>query len=84
LILADEPTGNLDSATGSEILDVLSAQVAETGAALVMVTHSTTAAERAHRVLHLRDGRLSTDGPAPPPPPAAVGGRVARPAVGTR
>ena len=59
LILADEPTGNLDSATGAEILDLLGEQVAETGAALVMVTHDAGAAQRAKRVVHLRDGKLT-------------------------
>ena len=58
LILADEPTGNLDSATGAEILDVLAAQVSDAGAALMMVTHDPGAAKRAGRVIHLRDGRL--------------------------
>ena len=58
LILADEPTGNLDSANGSIVLDVLAEQVAEAGAALLMVTHDETAAKRADRVLHLRDGHL--------------------------
>ncbi|MDQ1373554.1 MAG: putative transport system ATP-binding protein, partial [Actinomycetota bacterium] len=64
-ILADEPTGNLDSATGTVVLDVLSAQVAEAGAALLMVTHDTSAASRAGRVLHLRDGHLEA-APAKP------------------
>jgi putative ABC transport system ATP-binding protein len=64
LILADEPTGNLDSATGAAILDLLSAQVAEAGATLVMVTHDLAAAGRAEHVLHLRDGRLEAE-PAP-------------------
>ena len=59
LILADEPTGNLDSATGTQILDLLCAQVAEAGAALVVVTHDPAAAGRAQRVLSLRDGVLS-------------------------
>ena len=59
IILADEPTGNLDSATGAAILDVLSAQVEEAGAALLMVTHDAGAAARAHRVLHLKDGHLT-------------------------
>ena len=59
LILADEPTGNLDSATGTEILDLLAEQVAESGAALVMVTHDAGAAKRAKRVVHLRDGKLT-------------------------
>jgi ABC-type lipoprotein export system ATPase subunit len=58
LILADEPTGNLDSANGAIVLDVLAEQVAEAGAALLMVTHDETAAGRADRVLHLRDGHL--------------------------
>jgi putative ABC transport system ATP-binding protein len=58
LLLADEPTGNLDSATGAELLDVLCEQVAEDGTALLMVTHDADAADKADRVLHLRDGRL--------------------------
>ena len=58
LILADEPTGNLDSANGAIVLDVLAEQVAEAGAALLMVTHDDSAASRADRVLHLRDGHL--------------------------
>jgi len=74
LILADEPTGNLDSATGSEILDLLSAQVVDAGAALLMVTHDAGAASRATRVLALRDGmleqRAADDDPALRPLPA--------------
>jgi putative ABC transport system ATP-binding protein len=58
LLLADEPTGNLDSATGAEVLALLAGAVAEAGTALVMVTHDEGAAARADRVLHLRDGRL--------------------------
>jgi predicted ABC-type transport system involved in lysophospholipase L1 biosynthesis ATPase subunit len=66
LILADEPTGNLDSATGADVLDVLTAQVADAGASLVLVTHDADAASRAHRVLHLKDGKLvSTERTAP-------------------
>ena len=64
LILADEPTGNLDSATGADVLDVLTAQVADAGASLVLVTHDANAASRAHRTLHLKDGKL-TDLAAP-------------------
>ncbi len=59
LLLADEPTGNLDSATGAEILDVLCDQVSDDGTALLMVTHDIGAAKRANHVLHLRDGRLA-------------------------
>ncbi|HEY8527789.1 MAG TPA: ABC transporter ATP-binding protein [Acidimicrobiales bacterium] len=62
LVLADEPTGNLDSATGASVLDLLYGLVAEDGTALVMVTHDQQAAARADRVLHVRDGRLR---PAP-------------------
>jgi ABC-type lipoprotein export system ATPase subunit len=58
LLLADEPTGNLDSATGAAVLALLAEVVAERGTALVMVTHDQGAAELAGRVLHLRDGRL--------------------------
>lgn len=53
LLLADEPTGNLDPATAAKVMDALIAQSREHGAALVLVTHSETAAARADRVLHL-------------------------------
>ena len=53
LILADEPTGNLDPATGERVLDVLRAEVRETGSACLLVTHSVAAAVRADRVLRL-------------------------------
>ena len=61
LILADEPTGNLDPQTAERVMDLLSAQVRRVGAACVLVTHSRTAAARADRVLTLtatgmRDG----------------------------
>ena len=52
-LLADEPTGNLDPTTAARVMDVLLAQTREHGAALVLVTHSATAAARADRVLHL-------------------------------
>ncbi|MGH6640449.1 MAG: ABC transporter ATP-binding protein [Polaromonas sp.] len=53
LLLADEPTGNLDPTTASKVLDALIAQTREHGASLVLVTHSEAAAGRADRVLHL-------------------------------
>jgi putative ABC transport system ATP-binding protein len=53
LILADEPTGNLDPATAERVMDLLQAQVRTQGAACVLVTHSRAAAERADRVLTL-------------------------------
>ncbi len=56
LILADEPTGNLDPETAERVLDVLRTQVRETGAACLLVTHSSAAAARADRVLRLTVG----------------------------
>nr|WP_249661230.1 ABC transporter ATP-binding protein [Variovorax sp. PCZ-1] len=53
LVLADEPTGNLDPSTAEKVMDALIAQTKASGAALILVTHSQTAAERADRVLHL-------------------------------
>ena len=53
LLLADEPTGNLDPATAARVMQVLREQARETGAALVLVTHSQAAAGLADRVLHL-------------------------------
>ena len=53
LVLADEPTGNLDPSTARRVLDVLADQSRRHGAALVLVTHSEAAAARADRVLHL-------------------------------
>jgi putative ABC transport system ATP-binding protein len=53
LILADEPTGNLDPATAERVMDLLSAEVRSAGAACVLVTHSRSAAARADRVLTL-------------------------------
>jgi putative ABC transport system ATP-binding protein len=53
LLLADEPTGNLDPTTAAQVLDLLVAQTRQQGAGLVLVTHSDAAAARADRVLHL-------------------------------
>ena len=53
LLLADEPTGNLDPTTAAKVMDALIAQTRENGASLVLVTHSEAAAARADRVLHL-------------------------------
>jgi ABC-type lipoprotein export system ATPase subunit len=59
LILADEPTGNLDSTTGDAVLELLSALPRERGAAIVLVSHDARVADRADRVLAMRDGRLT-------------------------
>ena len=58
LLLADEPTGNLDSASGDTVLALLAELTERTGAALVLVTHSAAAAAICHRVVHLKDGRV--------------------------
>ncbi len=58
LILADEPTGNLDEATAATVMDEMLALVSETGAALMMVTHSNTLAGRMGRWLRLQGGQI--------------------------
>ena len=58
LVLADEPTGNLDAETGRVVLDLLDRLVRQAGRSLVLVTHSTEVADRADRVLRLDDGRI--------------------------
>jgi putative ABC transport system ATP-binding protein len=58
LILADEPTGNLDEATGDAVLDLMLALQAETGAGLLLVTHSLRLAARLGRRLNLAGGKL--------------------------
>jgi putative ABC transport system ATP-binding protein len=59
LLLADEPTGNLDPTTAAKVMDALLAQTRAQGASLVLVTHSESAAARADRVLHLRVDGIS-------------------------
>jgi len=61
LILADEPTGNLDSTNGENVLALLRELGDETGVALVLVTHSLPATRICHRVIHLRDGHIERD-----------------------
>jgi putative ABC transport system ATP-binding protein len=59
VILADEPTGNLDSKNGDEVMNILT-QLNENGTTIIMVTHSPTYAEYGHRVVHLFDGKIIT------------------------
>jgi len=61
LILADEPTGNLDSATGDEILALFQRLRGETGAALLIITHDEKVAALADRVVRMQDGRLTNE-----------------------
>ncbi|HWT33664.1 MAG TPA: ABC transporter ATP-binding protein [Microbacterium sp.] len=63
LVFADEPTGNLDSRSGREVLALLRAASAEHGQSIAMVTHDPVAASHADRVLFLGDGRLTADMP---------------------
>jgi putative ABC transport system ATP-binding protein len=60
LLLADEPTGQLDSETGAAIMDLIARLVADTGMAALVATHDPALAERADRVLRIHDGHLDT------------------------
>ncbi len=66
VVFADEPTGNLDSKTGHDILELLRRSAAELGQTMVMVTHDATAAEIADRLLFLADGRIVEELPRSP------------------
>lgn len=61
LIFADEPTGNLDAATGHEIVDLLFARRAETGATLLVITHDPELAGRCGRIVTMADGDIASD-----------------------
>ena len=61
LILADEPTGNLDSHTGGEIIDLLAALWSEKKATLIIATHDASVAARAPKVIELADGRIQSE-----------------------
>jgi putative ABC transport system ATP-binding protein len=75
LLLADEPTGNLDSRTGQTILELLQQLNVERGLTILMVTHSTHAATCGHRTVELSDGQVIHDARTPP----AANGRFATP-----
>jgi putative ABC transport system ATP-binding protein len=65
ILVADEPTGNLDEATGKQIIDLLFTKHAERGMTLVLVTHDSSLAHRCDRVVRLRSGRIESDNKAP-------------------
>ena len=58
ILVADEPTGNLDEATGRQVIDLLFKGQTERGVTLVLVTHDSALAERCDRVVRLRSGRI--------------------------
>jgi len=64
VILADEPTGNLDTTTGGELIELLAGLAAQRGSTVIVATHDTALAGRAPRRLDMRDGRLLTPVPA--------------------
>jgi putative ABC transport system ATP-binding protein len=66
LLLADEPTGNLDTRTGREVMDILEQLNRERQVAVVLVTHDPEVADRAHRQIHVRDGLIESDSAAAP------------------
>lgn len=61
IVFADEPTGALDSVTGSEVLDIFMQCTVGMGKSLVMVTHDRQVAQRCHRILTLQDGKITAD-----------------------
>ena len=62
LVLADEPTGNLDQAAGEQVLGLMMSLAREEHSSLLLVTHSLAVARRADRILTLQEGRLSERG----------------------
>jgi putative ABC transport system ATP-binding protein len=67
IILADEPTGNLDSRSSEEIMSILQKLNAEQGITVVLVTHDPDLAAHARRIIHIRDGRIISDEPVAKP-----------------
>ncbi len=65
ILLADEPTGNLDGATGGQVMDLLFDLHARRGTTLVLVTHESRVAKRCGRIVHIADGRVADDGTGP-------------------
>ena len=66
LLLADEPTGNLDGETGEQVIDVLFEQAERNATTLLLITHDEAIARRCSRVVQLRDGRITDNGGARP------------------
>ena len=62
LLLADEPTGSLDSKTGDEVIELFRSLHVGSGMTIVLVTHDAQVTARADRLIHIRDGRIESDG----------------------
>jgi putative ABC transport system ATP-binding protein len=65
LLVADEPTGNLDSENGLQVLELLRELNRETGVTMLLATHAPDIAAAAHRIIRMRDGRIASDGRNP-------------------
>jgi putative ABC transport system ATP-binding protein len=72
IVVADEPTGNLDESTGRDIIELLFRGKSERGTTLILVTHDTALAARCDRVLRMRSGQIALS----PPSPASGGGKA--------
>ena len=68
IVWADEPTGDLDSETADDIIDLMVDLNRTDGQTFVLVTHALEIGERAHRIVRMRDGRIEDDGHGPGPP----------------
>ena len=83
VLLADEPTGALDTATSAEVLALLSDLVREQGLTIILVTHEQEIADHAYRTIRMRDGRIIEDVPNPSRPLPTPAGAVTRDLVGS-
>jgi len=81
VLLADEPTGNLDSTTSHEIMDLITQLNRELGITVLMVTHEPDMATYAHRVVHFKDGLVESDSRGPSAPEVEVAGATSREGV---
>ena len=72
LIFGDEPTGNLDEATGEAVVELLFGRLAETGATLILITHDAALAQRCDRIIEMRDGHIIADHKTAAQPAATI------------